>query len=257
MYAPNHIHVALRNPVSVNGTCRSADEVFRLLCHLAQIDDELLLASMMPSFEEPRASSYPRPPWDLKGTACLSIWRVPADDVPVSGPGIRPATLFGQCLVGTAWARYEPGGTLAYKELAAATAGLVGLRPVITIHDIWVDKTVAVLAGRELWGIPKQFARFDVRPNAVFEATAESDGQAIAAVRFASRFVLPGRWAFRLAVAQPCADRPKVTRARLRGRVELGRAFWTFAPDGPLAWLAGRRPLVSVRLSLMTLRFGH
>jgi hypothetical protein len=30
-YAPNHIHVALRNLVSVNGTCRSADEVFRLL----------------------------------------------------------------------------------------------------------------------------------------------------------------------------------------------------------------------------------
>jgi hypothetical protein len=110
-----------------------------------------ILALMMPSFEEPRASSYPRPPWDLKGTACLSIWRVPADDVPVRGPGIRPATLFGQCLVGTAWARYEPGGTLVYKELAAATAGLVGLRPVITIHDIWVDNTAAVLAGRELW----------------------------------------------------------------------------------------------------------
>ena len=205
----------------------------------------------------PCASSYPRPPWDLKGTACLSIWRVPADDVPVRDLGVRPATLFGQCLVGTAWACYEPGGTLAYKELAAAMAGLVGLRPVITINDIWVDSTAAALAGRELWGIPKQLAKFDVCPNAVFEASAEGDGQAIAAVRFASRFVLPGRWPFRFAVAQPSANRAKLTRARLCGRSELGRAFWTYAPDGPLAWLAGCRPLVSVRLSLMTLCFGH
>jgi hypothetical protein len=210
----------------------------------------------MASSDHIQALNYPGPPWDLKGTACLSIWRVPAEDVPVRGPRMRPLALFGQCLVGTVWACYEPGGTLAYKELTAATAGLLGLRPVITIHEIWVDNTAAALGGRELWAIPKQLASFDVRSNAVFEASAAHDGRTIGAVRFNSRFVVPGRWSIRLAIAQPCPDRPKVTRAHVRGRIALGRAVWTFAPNGPLALLAGRRPLASLRLSDMALRVG-
>jgi hypothetical protein len=34
MYAPNHIHVSLRQPVILNRVCRSADEVYNLLRRL-------------------------------------------------------------------------------------------------------------------------------------------------------------------------------------------------------------------------------
>jgi len=34
LYAPNHIHVSLHQPVSLNRTCRSVDEVYDLLHRL-------------------------------------------------------------------------------------------------------------------------------------------------------------------------------------------------------------------------------
>jgi hypothetical protein len=106
--------------------------------------------------------------------------------------GIRPLTLFGQCTVGAAWVNRAARCT--YKELAGAPAGFLG--PVITIHQIWVDSAPAALGGRKLRGIPKQLASFDLRSNAAFEGSVERYGQPIAVVRFASRFMLPGRWSF-------------------------------------------------------------
>lgn len=198
---------------------------------------------------------YPGAPWHLKGTACVAIWRVRVKDVPVRGPGAPPA-LFGRCLVATVWACYEPGGTLAYKELAVGSAGLLGLRPALTTHDIWVDDIAAALGGRELWAIPKRLASFNVRSNAVFQASAADGGLAIGAVRFARRLVVPGRWSFLFTIAQPGVNGPKLTPAHVRARIDLGRAVWTFAPSGPLAFLAGRRPLASLRLSDMMLHLG-
>jgi hypothetical protein len=34
MYAPNHIHVSLRQPVIVNRVCRSVEDVYELLRRL-------------------------------------------------------------------------------------------------------------------------------------------------------------------------------------------------------------------------------
>jgi hypothetical protein len=37
MYGPNHIHISLRHPVVLSKTCRSPDEVFRVLRRLQTI----------------------------------------------------------------------------------------------------------------------------------------------------------------------------------------------------------------------------
>jgi hypothetical protein len=44
--------------------------------------------------------------------------------------------------------------------------------------------------------------------------------------------------------------------SRSRARVQFGRAIWGFAANGPLGFLAGRKPLFSMRLAEMEVRFG-
>ncbi|MET9296071.1 acetoacetate decarboxylase family protein [Streptomyces sp. NPDC003077] len=57
---------------------------------------------------------------------------------------------------------------------------------------------------------------------------------------------LPGRWPLRLRVTQPGHGGPLRVPATLRGRVRLCRGRVRAAGNGPLGFLHGRRPLVSV-----------
>jgi hypothetical protein len=209
---------------------------------------------------------YPPAPWHLRGTGCVSLWRVPAVELPTDRlpPGARPVTVLGRALVGTAWITYGPGGVLAYDEVLAAVRVRVGGRTCTTVTHIWVDHPASVAGGRELWGVPKELAAFRAgeASGVGFAASAvTSGGQPIAAVSFRGRAALPGRWPFRTRTAQ----RPlgpgeggglRIARAEVVASVELGAAAWRFAPDGPLGFLAGREPFLSVRLSGFSLRFG-
>jgi hypothetical protein len=76
----------------------------------------------------------------------------------------------------------------------------------------------------------------------------------IAACRFEPGRALPGRWVGRLSVAQPDGAGARVTPAQVRGRVSLTRSDWR--GGGPLAFLSGRRPLLSVRLDRAEMVFG-
>jgi hypothetical protein len=66
--------------------------------------------------------SYPPPLWHLRGAAYLLLWQVRASRLPQAylSRDVRPMTVLGRVLADTAFAVYEPGGTLAYKELQLA-----------------------------------------------------------------------------------------------------------------------------------------
>lgn len=210
--------------------------------------------------------SYPPEPWHLQGTAWISLWRVPARALPAGRlpTGARPATVFGRAVVGTAWAVYRPGGTLAYNEALAAVRVRAGGRSFTTVTHVWVDHPASVAGGRALWGMPKQSAVFrngDRDGGFAASAAAEADGRPIAALRFRGRAALPGRWRWRTRTAQqPLGDGQDrgvtIARAEASAFVELGTAAWDFAPDGPLGFLCGRTPFVSARLAEVALRFG-
>jgi len=74
---------------------------------------------------------------------------------------VRPVTIGGHGLVGTAWVEYEPGGVLQYRELLSAVLIRHRARPGVSIVDIWVESPASRDGGRELWGIPKELAELD------------------------------------------------------------------------------------------------
>src|ERR1700712_896501 len=217
----------------------------------------------------PDGVSYPAEPWHLYGTAYLSLWQIRASRLPEASlsPDVRPRTVLGRVLVGTAFAVYEPSGMLAYDELLLAVQVRCGGPLSVSVPWIWVDHPASVAGARALWSIPKQEAAFEVRrDHAVeefdFEARAvTTQGLPLAHLRFRSRTTIPGRWPVRTSVVQHPLNngggcKPQVTEARAWARFSFGPATWNFPRLGPLSFLRGRSPLTSVRLTDMSLRIG-
>jgi hypothetical protein len=198
--------------------------------------------------------SHPDEPWELRGQLHASALLVPLADVPVDlPPGTRPVRLGRFGVVGVAWVSYEPGGVLSYSELMATLLVRQGLRLRPTIVRIWVDSVVSRDGGRALWGIPKELADFDgTGPR--WSARDEKGPIAEATVRPGRR--LPGRWPVGFSVVQTRQGAAKVSRVRARAGLATARVSLAPDPHGPLAFLAGRSPLVSFSLRDFRMRFG-
>jgi Acetoacetate decarboxylase (ADC) len=202
---------------------------------------------------------YPPEPWHLRGQMYLSVFLIPAAVLPPLPPPMRrtarPVTMAGRAVVGAAWVRYEPGGTLSYRELLTAVLVHERGRPRVTILDIWVDDLRSRDGGRELWGIPKDLAQVQVDVAGAGQASAATEMPLAAALIRLRRW--PGRWPFAFPVIQALGE--GVRRTPVRGRAGLGPAAVTWRPDprGPLHYLAGRKPVLSVAVLDFRLRFGR
>ena len=197
---------------------------------------------------------FPSPPWRLSAQMWLSLFRLPHD----AGTE-HPAGLYG-----TAFVSYEEPGPLTYRELLVARRLDVRSRAV-RITDIWVDSEASREGGRVLWAIPKELAELDleetrVGPTAHAAFAARVDQTTVASGQFAAA---PGAALLRLPFAATVSqwrDGPGspevVTPWRGSSRTLPALGSWDFDPSGPLAFLHGRRPLLSLRLTDVRLQFG-
>ncbi len=197
---------------------------------------------------------YPPEPWELRGQLHLTVWRVPSAHLPRLSAGLKPVRAGGTALVATSWVIYEPGGVLSYRELLVAVLAHRGGRPLVTITDIWVDSAASLHGGRALWGIPKQRASFHVHGTTC--AAVDAEGELIASSAVRPVGALPGRCRSRFTVAQQRAGELMLIPVRCTSKVRLIQISWSFAPDGPLRWLADGRPALSASLRDFTLCFG-
>ncbi|GAB2922854.1 acetoacetate decarboxylase family protein [Micromonospora polyrhachis] len=210
--------------------------------------------------------SYPPEPWHLRGQMYLSVWSVPRSELPPLPEGlshvVRPVTLGGRGLVGTAWIEYQPGGVLQYRELLTAVLVRARARTGVTITDIWVDSPVSRDGGRELWGIPKEMADLEIAAETVptgrdvIEAAAHTASRMIAQGRVQRGMRLPGRWPFRFTVTQLLISDVRSTPVRGRAGLTTATARWTIEPGGPMGRLAHRRPMITLALRDFQLTFG-
>ncbi|MFD3934672.1 acetoacetate decarboxylase family protein [Streptomyces sp. NPDC058611] len=202
--------------------------------------------------------TYPPEPWHLAGQMYLSLWAVPRGALPPLPAGVRPLTVAGRALTGAAWVRYEGDSVLRYDEVLSAVLVRDGLRPRVTITDIWVDSPPSMAGGRELWGIPKELADFDLATgrDGVLRASARTASGELAAASFRARTRLPGRWPVAYRVLQQLEGRLVTSPVRSRCAVGPARAQWRIPPGSPLRVPAGRPPLLSLTLHDFRLTFG-
>lgn len=187
---------------------------------------------------------YPPAPWHMHGQLWMSLLRA-------------RGTTWGVGLV-----RYEDPSPLTYSELLVARAVKEPVKGV-SISQIWVDSADSVAGGRELWAIPKELCDFDfesAHTGPLTRATwaATLGREPIVEARFTDTSSLAVRVPFKGATWQPGIDGGSDRTAALTGSARslpcLGS--WSFAPDGPLGWLAGSRPLFSARMRDFRMSFG-
>ncbi|MET0839440.1 MAG: acetoacetate decarboxylase family protein [Marmoricola sp.] len=191
--------------------------------------------------------TYPPAPWNMHGQLWLSLFRVREGDHPD-----RAAGVYGAALVS-----YEQPSPLTYSELLVA-------RPVekkVRITDIWVDSEDSLNGGRELWAIPKDLCDFRRNTDGKLLQrtawTASLDGRPIARARFSDVSNATLRTPFKGATTHERESGEEVV-ATLKGssKVLPCRSRWEFNDAGPLAWLAGKRPLASFRMADFQMSFG-
>ncbi|MCW2808761.1 MAG: hypothetical protein JWQ93_2716 [Marmoricola sp.] len=212
--------------------------------------------------------SYPPAPWDLHGQLWLSLFRVREGDHPDREPGV-----YGAALVS-----YEQPSPLTYSELLVARpvkrsgsrrANIPGLsrapRARVEITDIWVDSVDSLEGGRALWAIPKHLCEFErTTTGGRVQRTSWSttlDGVPIASARFTDISRAAPRTPFKGATCQQRAagggpGREVVAVLKGSARAFPAHGTWDFDASGPLAWLAGKRPLASFRMTDFQLLFG-
>ncbi len=196
-------------------------------------------------------AEFPPAPWRLRGDMWVSLWRLPPERLPRwrLPSGSRPVTVAGSPLLLTAWANYRTGGVLAYHEFLTVQVVASRRRLAGVVTQAWVDSLVSRRGGRALWEIPKDLAEIGICDN----------GQTMSArLRYADRDVtsgwrltarLPGRWRLRGRLAQPRPDGgPLLVGVELTSRLAVGTARFECAPDGPLGFLTGRQPLLTIAL---------
>jgi hypothetical protein len=206
--------------------------------------------------------AFPPPPWHLEATMLLGVFVVPFRQLPetVRGAlpdGVRPVRVAARAVVGVAFVRYHPEGVLAYRELLVAVLGL-GRRgaPHCSIGQIWVDSAASRSGGRDLWAIPKELGRFGWQERADGVVRCELAGVARLVAR-RGRAPFPWPVTMPLVTAQHRGDRaPVLARSRISARPHALRAAWAIEPDGPLGYLAGRRPSTGIALAGAVLAFG-
>jgi hypothetical protein len=193
-------------------------------------------------------TTYPPAPWQMHGQLWVSLFRVHEGDHPDREPGIH----------GVALVKYEDPSPLTYGELLVAHL----VDKSVTITDIWVDSPQSVAGGRALWAIPKDlcdFTHHSDRQGVLTRTswTASLDGQPIASAWFTDASRLAPRLPFKGRTLQHRDDGEAVT-ASLTGSSKAlpCRGSWSFAPDGPLGWLHGKRTLASFRQADFQMSFG-
>ncbi|MEU7867349.1 acetoacetate decarboxylase family protein [Dactylosporangium sp. NPDC049140] len=199
--------------------------------------------------------AYPPEPWSLRGRMLVSVWLLPLAAVPEL-PGelagaVRVVRIGGRAVVGTAWVDYRPGGDMSYRELLAAVLVRSGMRLRVTISHIWVDSADSRDGGRALWGIPKDLAEFELTDT----GARASDGGPIARADIGR--VRPWlRMPVRFRCTQALDGRPKTTPVRSTARCGPAGVAWHVEPGGPLGFLAGRRPVLTLVADDFRMRFG-
>lgn len=107
--------------------------------------------------------NYPRPPWRLRGAALFALRLVDLELArPFVPPGLRLLPVLPGKILGLLYfAAYGPGSDLEYSELIVAPC-LVrrSLNSGFWVSHIYVDHPGSQAGGREIWGLPKELARF-------------------------------------------------------------------------------------------------
>jgi len=176
--------------------------------------------------------SYPAPPWLTHGFGVICPYAVRARDLRLP-PELEPIVVRGFAMGLLAYIEYRPPSPLTYSELIWMPAMVrAGKSRGYWVARMYVDDDTTLLAGRELWALPKTKATFERRGNTV--NVSADDGTSLRLEFRAHGVALPLR--SRMATLQVDGDRIVRFRADFTGRARVARAKVTAFSSQHEAW---------------------
>ncbi|MFN6529338.1 acetoacetate decarboxylase family protein [Nostoc sp. ChiSLP03a] len=106
---------------------------------------------------------YPQAPWTLQGYAIQTLHLVNIDQVrPLIPLELEIISVWpGKTLASVYLSHYGSGSVMEYSELIVVPALINYQRKIgAWISHIYVDNADSVAGGREIWGLPKELAKF-------------------------------------------------------------------------------------------------
>lgn len=202
--------------------------------------------------------NYPPAPWRLYGQSYVGVHRFPASEVPLSRltTAARPVVVARNAFAVTMWVDYQRGSVLEYREFLVGVLCRAGRRLCLTTVFIWVDNVASRDGGRELWGIPKETAKF------AFTHARDADlemvtntGEPAACGVFGEKLRLPFSIPVPGLLAQDLGGSTGFVRFRSRCRLAFGTgALRTTLPE--LDFMKNATRVMSVGLYDFHARFG-
>ncbi|WP_369390025.1 acetoacetate decarboxylase family protein [Streptomyces sp. CG1] len=207
------------------------------------------------------APVFPPAPWQLTGDMIISVWRIPAAELPPwpLPPGSRPWITRRRSTLVTFWVDYRGEGVLSYREFLIAQAVRHGHRTAVSTVAAWVDDEQALHGGRTLWGIPKQLGTINLQAGAgrTHAELLLTDAPPVRAVH-RTALQLPVRVPARAHLVQQLPDGAACrVPLRISGRPGIGRTRLTTGPSTPVSFLDGHRPLLSLTMRGFRSTVGH
>lgn len=161
---------------------------------------------------------YPPAPWQTHGFGVFVPYVVKERDLELP-QGMEPIAVAGRCAGVLAYVVYSPPSPLHYSELIWMPC-MVKTRSDsgrtyrgYYVSEMYVDDRVTLLAGREIWGLPKTWAQFDVGPGRV--GVKADDGTRVELTYRPRALGLPVR--SRMSTLQSTPDGVIQFRAQMRG----------------------------------------
>ena len=198
---------------------------------------------------------YPPAPWRLGGWGVATVGLVDSAAARASVPnGATVVSVVpGKTLGGLVFLSYERG-PLTYRELNVV-AGLVriGSRVAFWLPKLYVDSDASLAGGRDIWGVPKELARFDVEHEIGATCVTVRQG-ADEICRLRSSVAASG---VRFPLPMPAfgirGNDFLFFTGHLDARLSLVRATVTLPRDGEFARLGLDKPRLAMRLDNLTL----
>jgi hypothetical protein len=211
-----------------------------------------------PSGKPGESRPYPPAPWELFGHGQIHLLALQPGQLERIPDGFSPVLWRGRALLLAGFIDYRAGSVLRYHELYVAALGrLAGSRSLrATVTHMWVDSEASRRGGRELWGYPKEIARFALAINPGGSAFAADGSGEIASARLRTALVLPARISLHTGTVQPLNGALRRAPYRLSGRPALGRGSFVVNPEGPLGFLAQARHLLACGMRDFHVSFG-
>lgn len=201
---------------------------------------------------------YPSAPWRLQGFAIQCSRMVNVVRVrPLIPPELEIVSLLPGKTLGMIYiASYGPGSVVEYNELGVIVALVrYGDKTGLWSSHIYVDNVIPLIAGREIWGLPKELAEFAWEEGKRHCVVIYQEEKILCTLRWGRQF-----WMRRLGASMPgftVKDSHLLyIRAETEGYVGLSSSKLTIPSESPLATLDLGQGLFTVHQKEMCMIVG-